>query len=108
MLFVSEKMSDSIDNLPTDKNAPTHSEIEIVDTLFKEKQTTVQKLLEGTKDVLVLGFLFILFSLPQCDDIVYKFVPSAISSPYILVVVKAVAFMFIYFLIKNLYLVRKK
>lgn len=101
-------MADNIDNLPTDQNVPTHTEIQIVDTLFKEKQTTVQRLLAGTKDVLLVGFLFILFSLPQIDGVVCKLVPSSATSPYILLFAKAVAVMFLYFVIKNLYLVRKK
>jgi hypothetical protein len=100
--------SDSIDTLPTDQNNPSHAEIQIVDSLFKQKHNTVQKLLGGTKDVLIVGFIFLLFSLPQFDDLVKKFIPTTEKSPYILVGVKAVLFAFVYFLVKNLNLVRKR
>jgi hypothetical protein len=100
--------SDSIDALPTDQNNPSHAEIQIVDTLFKQKHNTVQKLLSGTKDVLIIGFIFLLFSLPQFDDLLKKLIPATEKSLYILVGVKAVLFAFVYFLVKNLYLVRKR
>jgi len=100
--------SDIIDSLPTDQNNPTHSEIQIVDQLFKQKHSTVQKILQGTKDVLIIGFIFILFSVPQFDELLKKIVPSTQTSPYILVIVKAILFSFMYFLVKNLYLVKKR
>lgn len=100
--------SDSIDLLPTDQNMPSHSEIQIVDTLFKQNHTTIQKFLGGTKDVLVIGFVFLLFSLPQFDELVKKFFPSTENSPYIFIAFKTLLFMVVYFLVKNIYLVRKR
>ena len=100
-------LSDPIDSLPTDQTLPSHSEVQIVDALFKQKQSTMNKILSETKDVLFVGFLFIIFSLPQLDDLIRKLVPSASTSPYILLLIKTLAFMGIYFLVKNLYLVRK-
>lgn len=100
--------SDSIDALPTDQNNPTHTEIQIVEQLFKQKHNTIQKFLGGTKDVLVVGFIFLLFSLPQFDELLKKVLPSTEKSPYILVAIKAVLFAFVYFLVKNIYLVRKR
>lgn len=98
--------SDNIDSLPTDKNKPSEGEIQLVNTLFKE-QSTVQKILEGTKDILIIGLLFVGFSLPQMDDVVKKIIPSTQSSPYILLLTKAIIFMLVFFIVKNLYLVRK-
>lgn len=103
-----DKNSDSIDALPTDQNNPTHSEIQIVDQLFKQSHGTVQKILRGTKDVLVVALIFLLFSLPQFDELLKKFVPSAEKSLYILIGVKAILFAFVYFIVKNVYLVRKQ
>jgi len=99
--------SDLIDSLPTDKNNPTHSEIQIVDSLFKKQHTTFQKILLGSKDVLIVGFLFILFSLPQIDEMIRKFAPSTETSVYIFIFVKTLFFMFSYFVLMNVYLVRK-
>jgi hypothetical protein len=100
--------ADSIDALPTDQTPPSHSEIQIIDTLFKQKQGTVQKLLSGTQDVLIVGFLFVLFSLPQVDVFIMKAVPSTTTSPYILVFVKTLIFMSLFFIFKNMHLVRNK
>jgi hypothetical protein len=99
--------SDNIDSLPTDQLMPTHDEIQLVDTLFQKQHTFVQRILLHTQDVLLIGFLFIIFSLPQVDIILRRFIPST-ESPYILLFVKALLFMFVYFILKNLYLVRKK
>jgi hypothetical protein len=99
--------SDPLDTLPTDKTIPTHSEIQIVDTLFKENHSTIQKIFNGTKDVFIFSGLFLLLSLPQIDDIIIKFVPSASTSPYMLLFAKTVVFAILYFLVKNWYLVRK-
>ena len=51
---------DNIDNLPVDKNIPSHSEIQIVDSVFKQKYTFFEKILSGTKDILIVGLLFLL------------------------------------------------
>ena len=99
--------SDAIDILPTDQNIPTHSEIQIVDQLFKQNHTTIQKILIGLKDIIIVGILFLCFITPQFDDVLKRFVPSTESSPYILMFIKTLLFSFAYFLVKNIYLVRK-
>jgi hypothetical protein len=98
---------DSIDTLPTDQTVPSHNEIQMVENLFKQKQSTVQKLLSGAKEFVLLLLLFIVFSLPQLDSILRKIISMA-ESPYMLIAIKGVLFVVVYFLIKNLYLVRKK
>jgi hypothetical protein len=101
-------LGDNIDSLPVDKNELSGSETQIVDVLFSKKQTMFEKLLLGTKDVLVIGFLYILLSVPYVDTVIQKQFPSTSTSPYLLVGFKALLIMFLFFLIKNLYLVRKK
>lgn len=108
VVFDQQPRADPIQNLPTDPSPPSPSESQILDTLFKEKQGAVQKVLDGTKDILVAGLLFILFSLPQTDEYIRKFFPALATSPYILLFCKALAFMLIFFIIKNMYLVRKR
>jgi hypothetical protein len=105
--FNTSSNSDLIDTLPTDQTMPSHAEIQIVDTLFKQN-STVQKLLSGTQDVLVVGLLFLLFSLPQIDMMIKKFVSSSNNSEYILLGIKCLLFMLVYFLVKNMYLAKKQ
>ena len=100
--------SDNIDALPVDQNSPSHTDIQIVDSLFKQKHSTIQKMLAGTQDILIVGFIFLLFSIPQSDELLKKVLPVTEKSPYILLGVKKLIFMFVYFVVKNMYLVRKK
>lgn len=105
---VNQGPGDPIENLPTDKTVPSHTEIQIVDTLFKQKQTTIQNMLAGTKDVLIVGFVFAILSIPQIDPLITKLVPITATSPYIMLLVKTLIMMIVYFVLKNLYLVRNK
>jgi hypothetical protein len=97
---------DLIEILPTDKTEPSLPEIQIIDTLFKQQHSTIQKLLIGTKDVIIVGLLFILFSFPQLDQYIMKLFPSTTTSPYILIFVRCLCFMFTYFIVKNIHFAR--
>jgi len=99
---------DIIDNLPIDQSTPSHNEIQLVDTLFQKQKTMLQMIMSESKDVILIGFLFLLFLLPQIDEIIKKIIYSANNSEYILMISKVLLFMLAYFLLKNMYLVRKK
>ena len=99
---------DSIDSLPIDKNGQiSQSENNIVNMLFGKDQSTVQKVLDGTKDVLVIGIFFAILSSPIADSTIQKIFPASSTSPYILILIKSLIFMLLYFLFKNMYLVKK-
>lgn len=102
-----ETPGDIISNLPTDKTPPTHGEIQLVDTLFRQKQNTIQHIFSGTKDVLIVGLLYVILSLPQLDPLIHKFIPVSSTSPYMLLLIKTLIFMITFFVLKNVYLVRK-
>lgn len=99
---------DIIDNLPTDQTIPSHNELQLVDTLFQKQKTMLEIIMTESKDVIIVGFLFLLFLLPQTDEIIKKVVYSANNSEYILMISKVLLFMLAYFLLKNMYLVRRK
>lgn len=101
-------MSDNIKDLPTDDIEASNADMQIVNSMFKQKQNTVTKILNSSKDVLLVGFLFILLNIPQADDLVCKFIPSCKNSTYILLLVKTLIMMGSYFILKNLYLVKKR
>ena len=98
--------NDSIHDLPTDKSEPSESELRIVNNIFKKNKKMVNTLVAEFQDPIIIGILFILFSLDQVNDIVIKFVPSAGNSVYILVGIKTIAFMLLYWIIKHFYLSR--
>ena len=98
---------DLIEQLPSDISVPSHNEIRIVDQLFQQKKSLFDSILHQTKDMIILCGLFILFSLPFVDIFIKKFITITSNSPYILIGVKALLFVVIYFIIKNIYLARK-
>lgn len=100
-------MGDIIENLPYDQTIPSHNEIRIVDTLFKREKSVFDRIMSHTKNIWIMGVLFVCFSLPPVDILINKWIPITTSSPYILICIKALMFMFSYFLIKNIYLARK-
>ena len=102
-----EPIGDSIEHLPSDQNPPTHNEIKMVDTIFKENKSTIDIILADAKNIVFMGILFIVLSTTQVDDLIKKFIVVA-ESPYILILIKAVLFMVIYYIVNNLYLARKK
>ena len=103
-----QPFGDIIEQLPVDTSVPSHNEIRITDQLFQQKKSIFDKILHNTKDILIIGGLFIVFSLPFVDNLITKFITVAGSSPYILIGVKTLLFVFSYFIIKNLYLARKR
>ena len=99
--------SDNIDSLPIDQSQVNHQEIQIMDTLFKRNKTLMDTIFTEAKDVVIVGLLFLIFMIPQVDELIKKVVPSANNSEYILMVGKMGIFMLSYFILKNIYLARK-
>ena len=99
---------DIIENLPSDYSVPSHNELRLVDSLFQKQQNTIEKIVHNSKDVIIIGLLFFIFSLPQIDGLIKKIVPITTSSSYILLGVKTLLFMFVYFLLNNFYLSKCK
>lgn len=99
---------DIIEQLPVDTSVPSHNEIRITDQLFQKKKGIFDKILHNSKNIIILGGLFIILSLPFVDNFITKFITITGTSQYILIAVKAILFMISYFIIKNLYLVQKR
>lgn len=95
--------SDDIESLPLDKYYnPSKAETEIVDMLFgKNKSDAV---VNEIKDLVVIGILFLVFSLKNVDDLILKFIPVTQKSVYYLLGVKTIAFTVCFWIVKNFYL----
>ena len=103
-----EKDPDLLSNLPTDKNEPTQDENKILNTLFKEKKTVGTVFVEF-KESIIVGILFIIFSLSYVDDLILKISPSLAShSPYIIIGIKAILIVLSFWILKHFYLIRKE
>jgi hypothetical protein len=96
---------DKLIDLPFDKSVPTHNETIIINSLF-HKKNTVDTIFKHTKDLLLLATIFIIFSLPQVDTLIMKIVQPTQKSLYILIGVKTLLFISLFFIINNIYLVR--
>lgn len=99
--------ADPIVQLPADQTQPSHNEIRLVESLFKENKSTIDVIAGESKDIVLIACLFILFSLPQVSTMMEKFVPIMVNSIYISVLIRAVCVVVLYWLIKNFYLSRK-
>ena len=98
---------DSIAQLPVDQNPPSPNEIQIIDTLFKKHRSNMEIIMDEAKDSVLAGILVILFSLPQIDNLITKFISAAEKSFYILVLIKGIIAIVAFWLIKYFYLSRK-
>ena len=100
-IFTSQ-FGDPISKLPTDESIPTHNELEIINTIFNKKTTDF---FSSVKDIIIVGILFFIFSIPITNSIIGKIMPN--TSTYVLLGIKTLLFMVLYFLIQNIYLVRQ-
>lgn len=100
--------SDLIKDLPSDKVPPSSDEIQIIDILFKNSDpVAMNNLFKELKDVLIVGILIILFSIPQLDALVNSFIPITQTSVYFLILIKTLCIMACYWIIRHLYLAKK-
>ena len=100
-------IGDLITQLPVDQSQPTNQELQIVNSLFTKHKSTMNFVIKEVKDSLLIGALFIVFSLPITDTMIRKVVPMSEKSLYVMLAIKAVAVMALYWLIKHFYLSRK-
>jgi hypothetical protein len=103
-----DENADILENLPTNKNQPSHNEIKIVDTLFKKHTSTISNITKDFKDSILIGVLFFILSLPQVDELFKKYISVTNSSLYMLLLVKTVFFIVALWIIKNLKLLKKE
>ena len=105
--YQNSKNSDLISDLPVDKNEPTNTEIQIVDTIFKKHKKTINSLFSEAKESIIVGILFVIFSIPAIDSFITRIIPSANNSSYILLLIKILFIMLSFWVLKHFYLSRK-
>lgn len=102
-----DENADILENLPTNKNQPSHNEIKIVDTLFKKHTSAISNITKEFKDNILIGVLFFILSLPQVDALFKKYISVTNSSLYMLLLVKTIFFIVALWIIKNSKLLKK-
>ena len=101
-------MADLISQLPTDQTPLNHDEIFVLQTLFKEEnRKDISRIFIELKDAVLGGILFAILSLPQVNQLLARFVPSTQKSPLILIGLKTIIFISLYWIILNFALAKK-
>jgi hypothetical protein len=103
------KVADPITTLPTDKHEPTPSELHVINTLFNDdtNKKSMNAIFIEAKESLIVGILFIILSIPQVDTIINKLLPITEKSSYILLLIKVLLIMLLFWLVKHFYLAKK-
>jgi hypothetical protein len=103
-----DNYSDDIESLPLDNvYVPSQNEKQIVESLFGiQDKSVINKIMNEFKDLVIVAILFIVFSLKNVDDLIYKFVPASQNSVYILLLIKTLGFVVLFWIVKNFYLSR--
>lgn len=95
---------DYIQNLPTDNHPVKPQELQIVENFFKpENKQNVRTIINVLKDSLIAGVLFFLLSTPFANNILQNFYSE---NSYYSILLKTSIFIFLFFIISNLYLIR--
>lgn len=102
------QLGDDINKLPVDKNPASVNETHLINSLFTEQnKSIINTILSDGQDAILVGVLFILFSLPQINEIFHKIIPTTKNSIYILLGIKGIIITTLWWIIKYFYLSRK-
>lgn len=105
---MNSRYSDDIENLPIDNVKPSQDEKDIIDSIFGVSKSSVENLTSELKDLFVIAILFILLSLKNTDELIGKIIPASQNSVYILLGLKTIIFMVLFWIVKNFYLSKQK
>ena len=103
--------ADSLKQLPMDNQQLNQSEVDVFNKIYKGdsppsgKKDKFQMLNGEIQDSLIAGILFAIFSLPFVDKCIGKFMGE--SPNMVKLLVKTVAFMIIFYIIKNIAYIKK-
>ena len=98
---------DYIDSLPKDKKSSEYDQQKpIMDTVFGENETLVSRAMRELSNAILIAVLFILFTLQQVDSMIHKNIPNS-NNMFVMYGVKCSAIIILYYLFRNVQLVRK-
>ena len=97
-----------IDSLPLDKNfLHTDQQLRVADVVFKQHESTMNAVARELKEGIVISILFVLFSSSYVDEFIKRTLPIANASVMALMLIKCVALVIVFYVIKNFSLARK-
>ena len=94
---------DDISSLPTTNENPSQEDLDIVKGIFSSSDDikTGKSILKHFKLTLIIGLLFIFFSLPISNKLVNLIFSSSKNNEFLLMTIKTVLFMFLFYIISN-------
>lgn len=99
---------DVISQLPTDKILPSDNELKILNSLFVEKKSAMKNIFDEAYEPFIVGIIFVIFSIPQIDDFIKSNIPVSNNSIYFLLLIKMVAVMVLFWVVKYFHLCKKE
>lgn len=105
---MSNRNGDRLLDLPTDKSKPLSEDLDMMNIIFSNKNNSKMSrvFVDEIKDPIIVGVLYGIVSSGILDDILYKTIPISRNSKIILLLSKVVLVMILYWIIKNISLVR--
>lgn len=97
---------DFIHGLPIVDIQPSEEEIKIANTIFKAKNVALN-MQNDIKEVFLIAVLFVIFSSPQINNLILRFLPTLEKFPYAITGVKIVLIIILFWIVKNFALARK-
>ena len=94
------KNHDLISKLPTDESDIIENELQILDMIFKENPISFKSIFKEIYSSLIVGILFIIFSLPFINNVIEYVLPIA-NNNYFLIGIKSLSVMFLFWFIKH-------
>lgn len=101
-------MTDYLRKLPVDQTLPNSSELEIVNYIFGKdgKHKVAKNIVWEFKDAILGGIIFFLLSISYMDTIIKKIIPTT-NNYILLLIIKTILFILIFWILKNIFLVKK-
>jgi hypothetical protein len=88
--------SDRIKDLPTNTYAPSLKEIKLAETIFGKKSNETKN---RYKLLLSIGILFFILSTDYIDNLIQKYINISNHSIYILILIKTLIFLILYYIL---------
>ena len=92
--------SDSLIGLPTDKNQPTHSELKVINSLFKEEKKEKSVLYVSIQYIVLTLIVMLFYFIP--NETIKQFLPVALTTnDFIPIFVKSIGVSVTFYMFQN-------
>lgn len=97
---------DLIETLPIAKQSHTEEQLKVANMIFKEDPSTISVIGRELKDGIIISILFIIFSSVQVDELIKRAIPNS-NNMFVLLGVKCIAVVILFYIFKNFHFSRK-